>query len=69
MKKQISANLDLLETILEVAHMGVESLEHQAALLPKDDYTDSKNKRLFALARLNAAKRAVQELERKIVFS
>lgn len=69
MKKQISANLDLLEAILEVAQEGIERLERQAALIPKDDYIESKNRRLFAMARLNTAKRAVHELERKIVFS
>jgi hypothetical protein len=61
--------LDLLETVLEVAQEGIERLERQAALLPKDNLVESKNRRLFALSRLNAARRAVDELEKKIVFS
>ena len=67
-KQQIKASQDLLETILEVAQEGIERLERQAALIPKDDYIESKNRRLFAMSRLNTAKRAVHELERKIVF-
>tara|TARA_B100000424_G_C22933780_1_gene496776 strand:- start:455 stop:670 length:216 start_codon:yes stop_codon:yes gene_type:complete len=67
-QQQIKASRDLLETILEIAQEGVEQLERQAASIPKDDYIESRNRRLFAMSRLNTAKRAVHELEKKIVF-
>ena len=68
-RKEIKADIDLMERILEVANEGLERLERQVALIPKDDYIESKNRRLFAMSRLNTAKRAVDELEKKIVFS
>ncbi len=67
-RKQIKADMDLMERILEVAKEGIERLERQASILPKDDLIESKNRRLFAMSRLNTARRAVEELERKIVF-
>ena len=67
-RKQIKADMDLMERILEVENEGIERLERQAAILPKDDLIESKNRRLFAMSRLNTARRAVEELERKIVF-
>ena len=67
-QQQIKASKDLLETILEIAQEGVEQLERQAASIPKDDYIESRNRRLFAMSRLNTAKRAVHELEKMIVF-
>ena len=69
MSKEITTELDLLEAILDVANEGVERLERQAALLPKDNRIESKNRRIFALARLNRARHAVQSLEHKIIFS
>tara|TARA_Y100001938_G_C7983082_1_gene375440 strand:- start:124 stop:336 length:213 start_codon:yes stop_codon:yes gene_type:complete len=68
-KTEVKTNLELLEAVLDVANEGVIRLERQASIAPKDDKIESKNRRMFALARLNRARRAVQELEHKIIFS